>query len=373
MEEMNLKKIQQFEPHMGEEEKEELLAVIDSGWFTEAERCREFERMFAEFVGQKYAVVTTSGTAALFLALKALDLEKEDEVIIPDLTFVACPNSVVMAGGKVSLVDIKKNNLCLDLGKTEGLVSEKTKGIMPVDFNGRSPDLLSLKESAKKRDLFIVEDACHTIGSFYNGRHMGYFSDIGIFSLSTPKIITTGQGGILATNNKELYEKIRMLKDFGRDVDKKHNMINAFDHVIIGYNFKFTEFQAAIGIAQMKKLPARIEHKKRMYRLYVENLSKVNGIEFIDTDLRHVVPWFNDILLPNQKIRDGLIKHLSSAGIGSRMFYPPVHKLVPYADTIGSFSNSDDISERGVWLPSSSFLTDEDIIRSCNEIKKFMN
>jgi perosamine synthetase len=367
-----VERINQFEPYLGEEEKKELMEVIDSGWFTEAKKTRELEKQFATFVGRKYAVLTTSGTAALFIALKALGLEKNDEVIVPDLTFVASPNSVDLAGGKVSLVDINKKNLGLDLEKTERLITPKTKGIMPVDFNGRAPDLLNLQEIAKENNLFVVEDACHTIGSFYQGKHMGFFSDIGIFSLSTPKIITAGQGGVLVTDDSELYEKIRMIKDFGRDVDKKHNMKNAFDHVTMGYNFKFTEFQAAVGIAQMRKLPKRIEHKKRMFRIFKEELENIAEIEFIETDLNNVIPWFNDILLPNQTIRDGLIDHLQEVDIGSRMFYPPIHELNPYSHVNGDFRNTNEMSERGVWLPSSAFLTDDDIIRVCVEIKKFM-
>ena len=304
MEQTPLKRINQFEPYLDEEEKKELIEVIDSGWFTESKKTRELERMFANYVGRKYCAVTTSGTVALYLALKALGMEHNDEIIIPDLTFVASPNSVVMGGGKVSLVDIETKTLGLDLKKTEALISNDTKGIMPVDFNGRSPDLVALKEIAEKRGLYIVEDACHSIGSFYNGKHMGYYNDIGVFSLSTPKIINAGQGGFLVTDSNELYEKIHMLKDFGRDVDKKHDMKSAFEHVTIGFNFKFTEFQAAVGIAQMKKLPTRVEHKKKMFQIYRDNLSTVNGIEFVDTDLKDIVPWFNDILIHDRKNRD---------------------------------------------------------------------
>lgn len=373
LEKRDLKKIEQFEPVLGKEEKQELLEVIDSGWFTEAKKTREFEKLFADYVGRKYAVATTSGTVALFIALVAIELKNSDEVIIPDLTFVASPNSVKMAGAKVSLVDIDQRNLCLDLDKTKELVNEKTKAIMPVDFNGRTPESTILKEYAEKNNLAVIEDACHTMGSYYKGKHMGYYSDVGIFSFATPKIITTAQGGMLVTDNQELYEKYRMIKDFGRDVDKKHNMKKAFDHIMIGYNFKFTEFQAAIGIAQMRKLPARVAHKKKMFQLYRENLSNVNGISFIDTDLKEIVPWFNDILLPNQKIRDDLIDYLSDRGIGTRMFYPSIHNLPPYSNEKGNFDNSEEISSRGLWLPSSSFISEDDIARVCDEIKSFMN
>ena len=230
-----------------------------------------------------------------------------------------------------------------------------------------------MKEFAEKSGLFIIEDSCHGIGSFYGGKHTGCYSDVGIFSFSTPKIITTGQGGMLVTDNEELYEKFRMIKDFGRDVDKKHQMENAFDHVEMGYNFKFTEFQAAVGIAQMKKLSQRIEHNKKMFQLYRENLSGISEIEFVDLDLKTSVPWFVDILLPNEKIRQGLVEHLNQSGIGTRKFYPPIHKLLPYQNIGGDFQNTDEVSERGLWLPSSSFLLDEDILRVCDAIKNFLN
>ena len=372
---MNLKmdKIFQFEPNLGEEEKAELASVIDSGWYTEASKTREFERMFASFVGRKYAVATTSGTAALCIAAQGIGLKNDDEVIVPDLTFVASPNSIILAGAKVGLVDVNKKDLCLDLEKTKKLVSKKTKAIMPVDFNGRAPDLVELQEFAEKSSIAIIEDSCHGIGSFHAGKHTGCYSNVGIFSFSTPKIITTGQGGMLVTDDKELYEKFKMIKDFGRDIDKKHEMENAFDHIEMGYNFKFTEFQAAVGIAQMKKLPGRIEHNKNMFKTYRENLSDISDIEFVDIDLKTSVPWFADILLSNEKIRQELIEHLNKFGIGTRKFYPPIHKLLPYQNIEGDFGVSNEISKRGLWLPSSSFLTDENINRICDTIKNFWN
>ena len=311
--------------------------------------------MFASFVGRKYAVATTSGTAALCIAAQGIGLKNNDEVIVPDLTFVASPNSIILAGAKVGLVDVDKKDLCLDLEKTKKLVSKKTKAIMPVDFNGRAPDLVELKEFAEKSGIAIIEDSCHGIGSFHAGKHTGCYSNVGIFSFSTPKIITTGQGGMLVTDDKELYEKFKMIKDFGRDIDKKHQMENAFDHIEMGYNFKFTEFQAAVGIAQMKKLPGRIEHNKNMFKTYRENLSGISDIEFVDIDLKTSVPWFADILLSNEKIRQELIEHLNKFGIGTRKFYPPVHKLLPYQNIAGDLGVSNEISKRGLWLPSSSF------------------
>lgn len=370
---MSIKRINQFEPWFDDEEVKEVTDTIKSGWIAEGKKTKEFEKKYAEFLNAKHAVATTSGSMALYLALLAEDVGPSDEVIVPDLTFVASPNSVVMAGGKVSLIDIEEHDLCLTVKHVEKMISKKTKGIMPVDFNGRCPDLILLQEIAKRHGLFVVEDSCHGIGSYYNDKHTGYFSDIGIFSFSTPKIITTGQGGMIVTDDQDLYNSCRMLKDFGRDVDKKHDMKSAFDHVTIGFNFKLTEFQAAIGIAQMKKLPKRILRKKKIYSMYMEQLSDAKGIEFIETDLDNITPWFNDVLLPDRKTRDKLIDHLGDLSIGTRMFYPPIHKLRAYSDLSGKFRNSISMSDRGLWLPSSSFLTDDDVTTVCDRITRFMN
>jgi len=234
---------------------------------------------------------------------------------------------------------------------------------MPVDFNGRSTNMILLKELAKKNNLLLVEDACHAIGSFHNdGSHMGTISDVGIFSFSTPKIITTGQGGMIVTNNKKIYELCLSLKDFGRDINKKHNMLNAFKHDAIGYNFKFTEFQAAVGIAQLKKLKQRILRKKKMFELYRENLSKINEINFIETDLNRITPWMVDIVVKTEKLRKKIIIHLKENEIETRIFYPSIHTLKPYKKINNKYPISYDIASKGLWLPSSVFLTDNQIM-----------
>lgn len=218
---ITVKKIVQIEPSLGDEEKRELVSVIDSGWYTEAAKTSEFEKVFASFVQSKYATVVTSGGAALYLGLKALGIKHGDEVIVPDLTFVASPNAIEMAGAKPVLVDIESKSLNLDLRKLKNLITKKTKAIMPVDFNGQSADIFELKEFASKHDVLLIEDACHAIGSYYDKKHMGTLSDVGVFSFSTPKIITTGQGGMIVTNEKSIYEKCKALKDFGRPFGAK--------------------------------------------------------------------------------------------------------------------------------------------------------
>jgi len=366
-----LKKINQIQPSMGDAEKRELASVIDSGWFTEAKKTREFEKMFSNFIGSKYSCAVTSGTAGLYLALKAVGIGSGDEVIVPALTFIASPNSIEATGAKPILIDIESQSLNLDLQKLSHKITKKTKAIMPVNFNGRSTNYDLLCEFANKHSLMLIEDAAHSLGCYYQNKHQGTLSDMSIFSFSTPKIITTGQGGMIVTNNKKLFERCLQLKDFGRDFGKKKNMRKAFEHSTIGYNYKFTEFQAAVGIAQMKKLEKRIRKKRKTYKKYVELLSKINQIDFIQTDLKKITPWMVDILLQSKITREKLIKYLEQRNIETRIFYPSIHKLPPYRENNKKYPVSTNISDRGLWLPSSVTIKDEEIDLISRKIREF--
>jgi len=368
-----LKKIFQIEPSLGIAEKNELCDVIDSGWFTEAKKTREFEQRFAKFTGSKYACVVTSGTAGLYLGLLAMNIKNNDDVIVPDLTFIASPNSIQAVGAKPILCDIEKKSLNIDIENLEKKITKKTKAIMIVNFNGRSTGMKQLHELAKKYNLKLIEDAAHSLGSYYGNKHQGTKSDIGVFSFSTPKIITTGQGGMIVTDSKTLYERCCELKDFGRKIGAKKNMKRAFEHETIGYNFKFTEFQAAIGISQMKKLPKRIIKKKKMFKKYQDLLRDAKGISFVKTDLNKITPWMIDIILDSKNKKNKLIDYLEKNYVETRIFYPPIHRLKPYKDLDKNYRNSSDISDKGLWLPSSVTLENKEIDFICRKIKDFVN
>ena len=356
---------------MDELEKKELMSVIDSGWFSEAKKTKQFEKMFAEFTGCRYACAVTSGTAGLYLGLNALGIEKNDEVLVPDLTFVASPNSIEANNARPVLVDIEPNTLNLDVELIEKKITKKTKAIMTVNFNGRTTNMKILKEIAQKNNLKIIEDAAHSLGSYYGKKHQGTLSDIGVFSFSTPKIISTGQGGMIITNNKKLYEKCMALKDFGRSIGVKKKMMSSFEHKTIGYNFKFTEFQAAVGISQMKKLPKRIKIKKNMFLMYRELLNKISDIEFVETNLDKITPWMMDIILKNGKKKNKLINFLEKNMIETRIFYPPIHSLHPYSETSKKYPITTNISDRGLWLPSSINIKNKEIDFISKKIKDF--
>jgi perosamine synthetase len=361
-----MKRINQIEPWIGGEEKKAVADYLDAGgWLTEFKKTREFERMIADYVGSKHASVVNNGTVSLMIALMALGIKNGDEIIVPDYTMIASANAIVLAGAKPVFVDIDPVNLCLELELAEKAINRRTKAIMFVSINGRCPDMDKVATLARKHNLYLVEDAAQSLGSRCRGKHLGTFGEIGSFSFSFPKIITTGQGGALVTDDEELYRRITMIKDFGRP------KAGVDYHEIMGLNSKFTDLQAVIGIEQMKKLDWRVKRKKEIYKLYYDLLQGIKEVELIATNLEDCSPWFIDILVNRDGMRDNLAKFLESRGIGTRPFYPAIHTQPPYSYVKGNFRASESVSQRGLWLPSSSFLTNDDVERACSEIKAF--
>ncbi len=362
-----LSRINQIEPLLGPEEKAEILQVLESGWITEAGKTAEFERLVAEYAGAQHATATVNGTVTLYMALLAADVGPGDEVLVPDLTMIASPNAITATGARPIFVDIEPETFCIDLDLAEAAITPRTKAIMPVHMNGRSPDMRRLCRTAEERGLFIIEDAAQGLGSQHEGKHLGTWGHVGSFSFSTPKIITTGQGGMLVTNDPALHQRLYEIKDFGRK-DRK-----AERHGSLGFNFKFTDLQAAIGVAQMRKLPERVARKKAMARLYGEQLSRIHGVMTPATDLDQVAPWFFDAVFEDRATRDRVRASLAAEQIGTRPFYSPCHLEGPYAGQGGAFPATESASGRGLWLPSSVFLSDEDIVRVCDAVRRALS
>ena len=359
-----MKFISQMEPGFDACEREALNAyMLSGGWVTEFKKTREFEESIAAYTGAQYCSVVSNGTVSLFIALMACGVTTGDEVIVPDYTMVATPNAAELTGAEVVFVDIDKHNLCMDFDKMREAVTEKTKAVILVSINGRYPENMEkFVAFCKGKGIYLIEDAAQSLGSFCNGRHLGRYGDIGSFSFSAPKIITTGQGGALITDNEKLFQNIKRIRDFGRDQ-------GGSDHYLVkGWNFKFTDIQAVIGLEQMKKLPDRVMRKKEMGRLYEKELSGIPGVTLIDTDLNQTAPGFFDILCDD---RAGLIAYLKERNIGSREFYPALHKEPAYNRTTLSFPVTEEIAAQGLWLPSSSALTDDEICYICDTVKQY--
>ncbi|MDA1196376.1 MAG: DegT/DnrJ/EryC1/StrS family aminotransferase [Nanoarchaeota archaeon] len=354
--------IPQMEPVIDDAEVSAMNSYLSSGaWLTEFKKTEEFEKMICDFTGAKHCVVTNNGTISLSLALLAAGVGAGDEVLVPDMTMIATPNSAKMIGASPVFVDVASDTLCMDLEAAEKAVTPKTKALMYVSFNGRTNDLELVRAFCDKHSIFFIEDAAQSLGSFYKGKHIGRYGSIGSFSFSAPKIITTGQGGALITDDDGLYEKMRKLKDFGRSSGG-----NDF-HDSIGYNFKFTDMQAVIGVEQMKKLGSRVSRKKEMFKRYQDGLAEVKEVSFIATDLENTAPWFIDVYVSR---RDELVAFLKEKGFGSRPIYPPIHSQEAYSVS-GSFPVTEEFAGKGLWLPSSIKVTDEQIDAISFAIKEF--
>lgn len=357
--------IMQMKPWFEKEEKQAICEYMEEdGFITEFKRTEKFEQMIADYTGAKHCIVVNNGTISLTLAAMAVGIKAGDEVLVPNYTMIATPNSVKMFGAKPVFVDVELETLCMDIKKAEAAITNKTKAIMLVSANGRYPKsgIKAYEELCKKYNLILIEDAAQSLGSFYpDGRHMGLAGLVGSFSFSAPKIISTGQGGALITNDDDVAYRLRRLKDFGRSGGG-----NDF-HDSIGYNFKFTELQACLGIEQMKKLDSRIKRKKEIYNFYKEALKDVKEISLFNQDLEHTVPWFYDIIAEN---RDELQKFLKDNNIGTRLMYGPINKQIAYQEP-GEHEVSNLIGKKGLWLPSYTQITDDELRYICEKIKEF--
>ena len=357
--------IMQMRPFFGQEEKSAVCNYMDQdGFITEFKNTEYFEKLICEYTKSKFCVVVNNGTVALTLAAIALGVKAGDEVIVPNYTMIATPNSVALFGAKPIFVDVEKSTLCIDFKLLKKQITSKTKAIILVSPNGRFPtyQVDELKNLCKERKILLIEDAAQSLGSFYpDGKHIGTIGDAGCFSFSAPKIISTGQGGAIVTNDKSIYLKLKKLKDFGR-VGGGHDV-----HDSIGFNFKFTELQACIGIEQIKKLASRVIRKKEIFKLYEKNLSTIKEVHIYRHDLRYTTPWFIDCIVED---REKLIEFLHKRNIGTRVMYPPINsQKIYYSEK--EYPISELIGKKGLWLPSYIQLTDEEINLVSNEIRNF--
>ncbi len=359
--------IPQFEPLYGDEEKQAMKEYLDSdGWLTEFRKTRELEDEIKALTGSQYCWMIANGTVSLATALYALGITNpEDEVIVPNFTMVASPNSVLLAGAKPVLVDVDEKTRCITPETIEPHLTAQTKAVMHVSLNGRCGDMDALVEFCDEKNLVLIEDAAQAFGSFHNGKHIGTFGKTGSFSFSMPKIITTGQGGALISDDETFMDKVRHIRDFGRE----RGGIDVYE--TIGFNFKYSDLQAVIGLAQIKKMPKRIQRRRDIFKRYQDNLKDVTEIEWLETDLENTTPWFVDVLVPDPAALQAFLKEKE---IGARPFYPALHTQAPYNEW--NLSDEDypvslDTAARGLWLPSSLKLTDEQIDEICEHIRSF--
>ena len=332
-------------PILGKEELSAVVSVVKSGGLTSASKdggknVQEFEKSIRTFVKTKYAISVNSGTAALQAALYALDIKKGDEVIVPSFTFVASANAIASTGAKPVFADILKENFTIDPESITKKITRKTKAIMPVHLYGHISSLDRIKEIAKKHNLSVVEDAAQSLGSTFKGKHTGTFFELGCYSLYPGKVITSGEGGVIVTNNKKLYEKLQMIRN--------HGMVKGYDSKIFGLNLRLPEINAAIAKIQIKKLPKFIQLRRRNANLLSDLLSDTKiKIPFEQKNEKFNWSLFTVAI----KNRDSILKKLNSKGIGAAVYYPiPVHKI-PIYKIKSKLTNTDWASKHVLSLP----------------------
>ena len=297
---------------------------LDKNFPNENVLTKKLENILKKLLKVRHVILTTSGTSAIYLALRANDIGKGDEVIIPNITFPATANAVHMTGAKVILADVCQENLLLNVDLIKTKFSKKTKAIIPVHISGRGNNIINLKKFADKKKVTIIEDAAEALGSRYKNKSLGTFGACGCFSLAPNKIITTGQGGILVTNDKKLYKKIILLRDQGRYRDKK----NESRYIYKGFNFKFTDLQSGLGLSQIKSFKKRKERLLNIFKYYKKNLIERKNFKIIGFDIKSgELPLWTDVYCTRAK---SLYNYLKKKGIICRLFWEPINTLKPY-------------------------------------------
>ncbi len=290
-----------------------------------------------------------------------------DEVIVPDLTFISPVNALLYNGAKPILVDVNKEDWCIDPEKIEASITPHTKAIIVVHLYGNSANMDRITEIVKKHNLLLIEDVAESLGTTYKGKKLGTFGDASCFSFYGNKTMTTGEGGFVIAKKKEVYDKMLTLRDHGMRPERR------YWHEFIGYNYRMTNMQAALGLAQLRRIDNFIEKKRQIAKLYREMLYDLvethpDGKDYSGTY------WLYSIILKNQNERDGLIMHLAANGIETRPFFYPVHIMPPYISYAkGEYNISRDLSQRGMNLPSSTKLKDDDVEHISEEIRRYIS
>lgn len=361
-------------PIIARNAKKYLLDCLNSSWISsKGPYVEKFERAFAKFVGTKYAVATSSGTSALHLSLATLNIGADHEVIVPDLTMIAAALPIIYVGAKPVLIDSESDTGNLDPAKIEDKISNKTRAIIVVHLNGHPADLKSILNIAKKHQLAVIEDAAESHGAKYNlagkWKPVGSIGDLGCFSFYGNKIVTTGEGGMVATNNKRLAERAASLRNLARS-PKKH-----FYHKEVSFVYRMSNLQAALGLAQLEEVETSLKKKAYFASVYFDNLKNLPFLQLpIEKQYAKRIYWNFDVLIKPPVNPQTVAKYLSHHGVESRIFVIPLHKQPAFL-RLGLFKNehypvADRISKIGLSLPLGPNIKNQDINYICHLIKQ---
>ena len=355
-------------PWVGQEEYEALSSCFQINWITEGPKSEEFRLKILEITGAKYGVLAPNGTLALYLALRSAGIGPGDEVIVPDFTFMGSASSVEMAGARPVFVDVNRRNFQIDLSNADHLVTEKTRGIMPVHIYGTSADMDHVMEFARRHNLLVVEDAAQALGVHWKGKHAGTFGKTGAFSFFADKTVTTAEGGMILTDDPAVYDRLLFMRNQGRK-DR-----GSFIHPEMGYNFRLTDLQAAVGLVQLSKLDRIIARKRELLKAYREALAGVSEITIFEPEPG--ADWIPFRFCIQSERASRLMEYMKTRGIETRTYFYPLHRQPAFAYLITGlddrdFPNSILGYEQGVCLPMFPTLTNEQLAHVCRSIHDF--
>jgi len=352
--------------------------AVTNAWYSNANMYNErFEKLFADYLGVNYAISLPSCTSAIHLSLLALGIGPEDEVIVPDITWIASSAPIAYVGAIPVFADVDKKTWCLSAESFEKYIGPKTRAVIPVDLYGGTPDMDAVLSVAKRYDIKVIEDAAEAIGSEYRKGKAGSFGDTGVFSFHGTKTLTTGEGGMLVTNHEDIYQKLLFLRDHCREPGEK-----MFYNSEIGHKYKMSSLQAALGLAQLERIEELISHKRKIFSWYEKRLNNIKGLtlnhEAADTKNTY---WMTTVIL-NKKFdisKENLIDKLRKENIDSRPFFYPLSSLPAYDGTIQAQQArkrnkiSYELSPFGINLPSALNLNEEDVDYICHVLQNVLS
>ncbi|MDW0170198.1 MAG: DegT/DnrJ/EryC1/StrS family aminotransferase [Nitrososphaeraceae archaeon] len=358
-------------PQIDDDERQEILKVLDEGILTSAsnfggKRVQDFERLLADFLHVKHAIAVNSGTAALHASILAAGIKESDEILIPSFTFVATANSVACTGAKPVFVDIEKDTYTMDPLDLENKITKKTRAIIPVHLYGHPAKMDEIKEIANKHSIIVIEDACQSLGSTYDGKQTGSLGQMGCFSMYASKVLTSGEGGAITTDSDEFAEKLRMIRN--------HGMVSGYDTRIIGFNMRLPEISAAIAKTQMKKIQSMLDKRASNARKLGQLLSnkiKDKNIVLPHENQRTKYNWYLYTVALNDS-RDKVKKFLNDSGIGATIYYdPPVHQTPFYSKFYNRELEITEWASKSVLsLPVHPSITEKDLDFMANKVEE---
>jgi len=325
--------------------------VLKSDWLTTGPKVEEFEEAVCDYTGAKFAVAVNSGTAGLHAAMFAAGIEKGDEVIVTSMTFAASVNCIVYQGGTPVFADVIPGTLLIDPAHVEKLITPQTKGIIAIDYAGQSADYDSLQEIADKHDLFLVADACHSIGGKYKGRFVGTLADMNVFSFHPVKHITTGEGGMITTDDESLYNRLKLFRNHGITTDHRKRSETGswfYEMTELGYNYRITDFQCALGISQLKKLDEWIQRRQIIAKTYSKGFESNSMIASLHNDENVLNAYHLYVVKMNfnkEKTRADFFSFMKECGVGVNVHYIPVHIHPYYMSNFGISTGNCPIAE----------------------------